>query len=67
MKAHALSLKGELRLSFGMLRIQASGTFPSVVVVFEKTTDGTRRERPGSIPDVERWIFERTGAVNYRP
>jgi hypothetical protein len=30
---------------------------PSLVVVPEKTTDGTRRELAKPDPDVERWIF----------
>ena len=50
MKARAcLRLKDELRLGFEMLRIQASDEFPSVVVVFEKTADGTRREQLGRL------------------
>jgi hypothetical protein len=42
--SEALRLKNVFRLKVEMLRIQASGFFSPVVVVFEKTTDGTRRE-----------------------
>jgi hypothetical protein len=47
-----------------MLRIQALRLLPDSVVVFEKTTDGTRRELPEPDPDVERWISKARSTIN---
>jgi hypothetical protein len=47
-----------------MMRMRASGSFSLAVVVFWKTTDGTRRRATSARPDVES-IFSKEHAAIY--